>query len=207
MLDHPHIPEAHRAAAETVRAHLVHHRGGAPFLSPADTLLLVRWLDDGVSVTAMLAAIERCAASRRKSRPRTRFTLTAAKRHLHKAPLEAPALDGPVGDGHPFAPLLDELQHLGDSGLALSGALEALPEPAVDQAVALCASHLEVAWRELPAAEREQHLRAAVEELGDLASLVDADTLRELAEEVARHRFRASWPRLDTATFAALVPA
>ena len=44
----PMVPDAYRDAAEAVRAHLVSVRGGALFLSPADTLKLLEWLDRDV---------------------------------------------------------------------------------------------------------------------------------------------------------------
>ncbi len=210
LLDHPHIPEAYRAAADVVRAHLVHHRGGALFLSPADALLLVRWLDTGVEVAAILAAIERCAVSRRKNRARTRFTLTATRRHLHKPPL-VPVRVEPVPDRHPYQPVIDALHASGaPDGPALGQALSLLRGDRPEEASALCAAHLERCWRALGAEEQARRIAEAKGELGDLAALVDARTLEELAEEQARHRFRQSWPRLDTATFQVLagpVPA
>lgn len=205
LLQHPAIPEARRIAAEAVRAHLVHHRGGAPFLSPSDTLVLVDWLDREVPVVAMLAAIERCAVARRRSGARTRFTLGATKRHLFKPPLVRVDLE--VGaDEHPYRPLLDALDDPADPvANTLHQHLSTLADAPVETAVTVCASVLEDAWRALDAAEREAHLEAAGQELGDLAALLDANTFRELAEEVARGRFRERWPRLDTSTFVHLV--
>lgn len=201
LLDHPDIPEGRRQAAEAVRAHLVHHRGGAPFLSPSDTLLLVRWLDQDVSVEAMLAAIERCAVSRRKNRARTPFTLTSTKRHLGKPPLIRVDLELPEDGEHPFQPVLEALDGV-DDGLAKD--LAELP-PTVDGAVQLCAGRVEARWQALPEDDREARIGRAIGELGDLANLVDEDTLRSLAEEVARHHLREEWPRLDTATFQVLL--
>lgn len=204
LLDHPDIPEDHRQAAEAVRAHLVHHRGGAPFLSPGDTLLLVQWLDRGVAVPAMLAAIERCSVSRRRNRARTPFTLTSAKRHLGKPPLVRPDLAAPDAGEHPFRPVLEALDGVDDAE-ALARDLEGLPRPSVDGAVQLCVQHQESRWRSLTEDEREARIARAVDDLGDLASLVDGTTLHTLAEEVARHHLRAEWPRLDTATFQVLL--
>ena len=47
--------------AEEVRAYVVAVRGGAPFLSAADGRLLVQWLERGISVGRILAAIDEVA--------------------------------------------------------------------------------------------------------------------------------------------------
>lgn len=205
LLQHPAIPEARRMAAEAVRAHLVHHRGGAPFLSPSDTLILVDWLDREVPVVAMLAAIERCAVARRRSGARTRFTLGSAKRHLFKPPLVRVDLE--AGDHeHPYRPLLDALDDPADPvAESLHKHLSTMADDPVEAAVTVCASVLEEAWNALSTPDREAHLQAAAEELGDLSAVLDTNTFRELAEEVARGRFRERWPRLDTTTFVHLV--
>ena len=70
--------------AEEVRAFLVTARGGAPFLSAADGQLLVNWLDEGVPVVVVLAAIERVANRRAGRRLRTRLTLGACKGEVKK---------------------------------------------------------------------------------------------------------------------------
>ena len=59
MTDSP--PDPIEAAAEEVRAHLVALRGGAPFLSPGDARLLLRWLDtEGAEASrAVRQAMER----------------------------------------------------------------------------------------------------------------------------------------------------
>ena len=53
------------AMAEEVRAYVVAARGGAPFLSAADGRLLVRWLESGISVARILAAVDEVAEKRR----------------------------------------------------------------------------------------------------------------------------------------------
>ena len=45
--------------AEEVRAYLVNLRGGAPFLSGADSQLLDGWLTDGVPVAVIMASMDR----------------------------------------------------------------------------------------------------------------------------------------------------
>ena len=65
------------AMAEEVRAYVVATRGGAPFLSAADGRLLVGWLESGISVARILAAVDEVAEKRRKKRSRGRLTLSA----------------------------------------------------------------------------------------------------------------------------------
>ena len=68
--------------AEEVRAYVVAVRGGAPFLSAADGRLLVGWLEGGVSVARILAAVDEVAEKRRKKRTRGRLSLTACRRSI-----------------------------------------------------------------------------------------------------------------------------
>ena len=83
-LPHPSQPEPHSLAdkAEEVRAYVVAMRGGAPFLSAADGRLLVRWLEQGIGVTRILAAVDEVAVKRRAKRTRGRLTLSACKRSI-----------------------------------------------------------------------------------------------------------------------------
>ncbi len=73
-----------QAAAEQVRAHLVMVRGGAPFLSPIDSRLLVEWLDASVPVDVILTAIEVVAARRSKTRIKRPLSLNAVKSVVSK---------------------------------------------------------------------------------------------------------------------------
>jgi len=205
------IPPEYREQAEHVRAHLVHLRGGAPFLSPADALRLVTWLDEGVKVSAILAALDRCVVSRRKNKARTPLTLTAAGRHLGKAPL-TPLCFEPTPGAHPFQPVFASLRATDDPEAAvLAEALNGIDAPEsearVTEAVAICRKTYERRWAGLTVPDREGRIAVAMEDLGDIANVVDGDTLRKLAEEVAREAFRSAWPRLDTATFEALATA
>ncbi len=220
------VPESHREAAEHIRAHLVHLRGGAPFLSSADALTLIQWLDDAVPVPAILAALDRALASRRKNNARRPLTLTSAKRHLGKPPLTPVAIPEPAVESTPDAPPTPETPTL--DGLFTESAakdpvardllatLHAIEpttpgDPAsvhrwVTACVAACRDAQERRWQDLSHADREARLEQAITGMGDIATLVDDDTLRALAEEIAREQLRNSWPRLDTATFQALVP-
>lgn len=202
------IPETYRESAEQVRAHLVHLRGGAPFLSPAEAVCLLGWLDARVSARVILAAIDRAFVSRhRRGVPRRPLSLTAARVHLGKPPLLPPAL-APGGD-HPFSPARAALIALPDPFAhaladALTGIAPEHPERIVPAAVTTCSAHHELAWDALPAAEREQRIAAEHAGLGDLLHLLGEEEARTIAEEIAREAFRARWPRLDTATFDAL---
>jgi hypothetical protein len=68
------------AQAEEVRTYIVSVRGGAPFLSAADGRLLVMWLEDGITVARILAAVDQVAEKRRKKRTRGRLSLSACRR-------------------------------------------------------------------------------------------------------------------------------
>lgn len=83
-LPQPSQPEPHSLAdkAEEVRAYVVAMRGGAPFLSAADGRLLIRWLEQGIGVARILAAVDEVAAKRRAKRTRSRLTLSACKRSI-----------------------------------------------------------------------------------------------------------------------------
>lgn len=206
ILDDHSIPASLKADAEQVRAHLVFLRGGAPFLSPADALCLVEWLEEGLPLHVILTALERCVASRRRTRAKRPLTLRAAKRHLHKAPLEPVTLRP---GGHPFAPVSDQLRASAAPGSQdLAVALTALPvedsTALVSDAVTLCREVQEMRWADLSETERASRIATAHDEMGDLANIVDAVTLDTLCEEIAREAFRAQWPRLDTATFSTL---
>jgi hypothetical protein len=214
------VPESHRDAAEHIRSHLVHLRGGAPFLSSADALTLIQWLDDEVPVPHILAALDRALASRRKNNARRPLTLTAAKRHIGKPPLTPVALPTPTETptaGPPTPRALEALftdEQANDPVAAdLLKTLAAIPAPESDAidawvtaCVAACRDAQERRWQDLDPAVREARMAAAITEMGDIASIVDEDTLHQLAEEIAREQLRTSWPRLDTATFLALAP-
>ena len=195
------VPVELRSSAEHVRAHLVFLRGGAPFLSPADALCLLGWLDGGVTVAAILAALDRCATSRRRNNARTPFSLRSARKHLGKPPLDR--VDVPATRGeHPLHPLAEELadQPLTQQLLALPSGPDAIPE-----AVALCRSHVERRWADLAPTVRGERIERAIDGFGDVRNLVDEATLLALAEEVARERFRSEFPRIDTARIEGLL--
>lgn len=207
------VPEAYREAAEHVRAHLVALRGGALFLSSADTLQLLDWFDRGVSVAAILCALECAAEARRKRRSRVPLGLRQARRHLKPAKQQ---LRVGVDQCKPLAALVgaarDQARREGEQALAaLADALEALPdgepEQVAEQALTRIARWLDEQWNALAGAERQRLLAAAVAGLGDLADLVDERTLGSLAEEAARDAIRARYPwSSTTAVFQLVAP-
>src|SRR5690606_32445689 len=99
------VPEAWRRGAGEVRAHLVMLRGGAPFLSPADTLQLVRWFEDGVPVGAILHALDLAWEARRRKPSRVPLGLRQARRHLgaRGARTAPPAASPPAAPLEPLA--------------------------------------------------------------------------------------------------------
>lgn len=203
--------EGHAAAAEEVRSHLVCLRGGGLFLSSADALLLVQWLDAGVSVPRILRALERAAEARRARRSRFPLQLTHAKRHLDR-PTKG-AFGGAVRQvpGPALAPVVVGLDGSAPSELALRGALEALqgtdPEALFREAATAVRGFLEARWHELPASARATLEAEARDDLGDLADGLDEDTLEALVAEGARDRLRAGYPALSAASLWEVVEA
>ena len=143
-------------------------RGGAPFLSPADGALLVRWLDDGVPVPTILAAVESAAEARRKRRSRRPLTLRHAKRHLEKVepiapsptsqtPLRAMA-DGLLEQAE-HDPRRGELEQLARTLAALGGSGPDI----VTAAMACITAFFTEAWEALPPRQRQDRLDEALE--------------------------------------------
>lgn len=192
------VPPEHRRAAEEIRAHLVAVRGGGLFLSSADARTLVKWLDDGTSVVAIAAAIERAAEARRKNRARAPLTLARAKRHLGKAPYQ-PQPVAISGSDHPFGAALDALRAAGAPELA--GAIESIDEQDADdrvrQALVLVRGFLARQWEALGDSERARRLAIATVELDGL-DLSEVE-LALHAEELVRDEIRRAWPMLEAA--------
>lgn len=215
--------EATVQACEEVRAFLVALRGGGPFLSGADARLLVEWLDQGVPVSAILAAIEAAADRRARRGVRTRLSLSSCqgelKRRLKKlgsAPLPAiPAAPTAPGRAWPaLAALAEEIRSmpvdpaLVSARAALADALATLAqgrdlsgsplgdpsdEQVARQAIRACRAFHEASWREATE-EREALLAAARNDLSALADVLSEEALTAAAEEVARDRLRGRTP-------------
>ena len=185
------------AAAEEVRAWLVHHRGGAPFLSSADGVQLAAWLDGGVPVTTILLAIDRVAARRVAKRVRTPFTLRSCVATVRKLQGAQKSWRVPKDLGAALAPAAPD-----DLARAALDELAALAEPDLEQrARAACAvlrRFHERVWDAL-GDERAALLAAAAEELAPLRDALGASEYGRACEELARDRVRARYPSLSAA--------
>jgi len=210
------VPEAYQQAAEEVRAHLVALRGGAPFLSPNDACLLVDWLDQGISVSFIIRALERAAEARRKRRSRIPLSLRHAKRHLGKATRSRLDVLGPgtLQADHPLAPLVDALRIASqkdtrsDAMLALAEGLRTLPaddpETLLRSALGKVRRFFTHAWETLDEADRARRLEHAQEDFAD-AEGIDEAILLAAIEEHARDGLRRDYPLLTAATLWDLV--
>lgn len=206
------VPEARRLDAEEVRRHLVCLRGGGLFLSPDEADLLASWLESGISVAAIVHALERAADARRKRPTRLPLTLKAAKRHLGKSSKGALPKSPTEAENrsHPLEPLTNALRlHGADSAstdriATLAESLEALPTADPDRlerdAQGLFRDFLLQSWEELPEWEREARLTSAREELGDLVDVMPPAAVEASAREIARAQLRQRYPLLTAAT-------
>lgn len=226
------VPPQWREEAESVRAHLVMLRGGAPFLSSSDAWRLVRWLEQGVEVQSVLLALERAAAFRHRQRlagkpTRLPLSLGTASRHMGKSepgiplakseknppqPGPEPAQE-PAGYGavHPLTPLAEALVGAATAGDPMADALQSLSrdllalDPGsdlVEAGAALFRDFLETAWSCLDPATRQEWIRQALPPDDEID---DDDQAMRDAEEHARGRLRQAYPILTTATLCTLV--
>ena len=208
-LNRPNTPDI-AAQAEEVRAYVVAARGGAPFLSAADGRLLVRWLEGGISVARILAAVDEVAEKRRKKRTRGRLTLTACKRIIEgKKNSPAPtkptdatnqdALDGFADDILNMSVQADLESNRDDLVRRIrASVLAADPEQVAMDAIAAVRSFHEAAW--LKASHRHDDLRRqARQELDSLSSVLSDEALQAAVEEVARDIIRRENPLVSAA--------
>ena len=214
------VPSQHVESAELVRRHLVVLRGGVLFLSSRDGAALVQWLDDGVPVARILAALEIAAERRRQRGERAPLQLTHASRHLGRAAARArseaashaPAAPAPAlaHDGDPRVDLLAWLDRTSETELArrfphLHAALRAAVaglDPGTGRwlaarTISLIGEFHEACWEHLGAAGRARYEADAAAALGDLGDLFSDDDAATLLEEHARGLFRATAPGLD----------
>ena len=193
-----------------MRAHLVGIRGGAPFLSPSDGVLLDDWLDQGVSVSVILCAIERCAESRRKRASRLPITLTAARRHLGKPGRVVKAVVKQRREGdprlEPIARKLDELNT--DMALQAAESMRRVEADELDRclprALEIMRVYLEACWHALPRDEQERRA-------GEFLEILEVDPDEPpgsgygVAVAMAKERLRNQWPWLNAATIRELL--
>jgi hypothetical protein len=207
-LDHDlPVPPAWRDSAEEIRAHLCALRGGAPFLSPADALALVQWLEQGVDVADILRALERAARSRRDNNSRLPLSLVHARRHLGRPTRGAFHRAQVVPDAaQPLAPVIRALQ-LSPSSPArdrLVVALRAIEPGSADEVVraglAAVRTFFDERWGELSRGERRALSDEARASLGDLIDMVEPHVAEELLEEATRDALRSGYPALTAAS-------
>lgn len=193
------VDAEHARSAEIVREALVRLRGGAPFLSAADTSALVGWLDQGVGIARILAALELAANQRLARRVRAPLELRHARRHLGKALAAAPrAPPAPLSARPASTDLLPPLGHLDATVtpaiLALREALASLPaEPdrAADAAAHAVVTFFGASWTLLGEPGRARyHLRAEAA-LGDLLDGLDEGERAALLEAHGRALLRS----------------
>lgn len=174
------------------------------FLSSADAVHLLEWLDRGEPVCNILRAIERAAESRRKKQSRLPLTLAQAKRHLGK-PTQG-AFSGKRAVIPPWdAPLEPLAARASTEGLDhLADALRSIPVGDTDQMGRQASAHLRgfhvAAWQGLAEDDRESCRVRARAELGDLLHLLDEAALTAIVEENARDSMRARYGWLSMAT-------
>ncbi len=191
------------AKAEAVRAYLVELRGGAPFLSGADSRLLVRWLEAGISVALILAALDVAAERRRKRRgkgkpARSRLTLSAARSAIEKRARD-PVVPRAAGldtwsvelQAMETEPVLAEAKArlVADVGAIPCGD----PDGVARAAIEACRDFQAAAWAtaEVERAGLQADARA---QLGALESILDAGAFQAAVEEVARDMVHARFP-------------
>ena len=194
--------------AEEVRAYLVNLRGGAPFLSGADSQLLDGWLTDGVPIAVIMASLDKVAVRRRKRRVRSRMSLNACRsevRRMMGRPHAAPSATSHPGllrlageiSAMTIAPGLERLRR------ALVGALTRISEsdqtPMEERArlaIKACRKFHEAIWEALTDQHREM-LTDAATELDALRSVLNENAWQAAIEEVARDRIRARFPLIS----------
>jgi hypothetical protein len=199
-------------AAEEVRAFFVTTRGGAPFLSGADGEQLLRWLDAGQTVSALLRAIETTASRRAARRTRVPFTLRSIA-----AALKAPSSSGRAGSRRSMASAqpspcppssAEDAMHSSDLADADNLAREARgaliartqrdPEERAREGCRIVRAFHERLWVSLDPELPTLRARAA-HALADARDDVDTELFDAMCDEWVRARLRERYPDL-TAT-------
>lgn len=175
-----HVPTEHQQAAALICDHLVSVRGGALFLSNADAVRLLGWLDRAVPVPSILLAIEQAWQKRQQKRSRLPLTLGQAHRYLGKPCPGAFAQARAEEPRGGLEPLLERIRVQIRAGDPLRAALIELGtglaslEQGADQRVQamarVTAFNLSL-WQDLPEGRKAEERAAARAELGDLANL------------------------------------
>ena len=194
----PHVSLDIQNAAEEVRAHLVYLRGGAPFLSSADTALLVQWLDQAIPTAVILHALEHAAERRRKRRSKIPLRLSHAKRYLPKAHQRLATHQPSATSDHPLSSLTTHLPS--DAATTLLALPVDDPALLVSQACAIFRQVIDTRWQELDATDRATLRAQSEDELADLISTLRDDQREALIDETSRDLLRQRYPMLSAAT-------
>jgi hypothetical protein len=195
-------------AAEAVRSHLIHLRGGSPFLSSTETDLLEQWFESGFSVAVILHALDRAADARAKRPTRTPFTLDRARRYLQPAEPKPPRAATQHGDASSrswAARARDAYRH--DTAHSAILTLIDQIQDAETQEPTTCASRVagalaafhEARWEQLDERERDALMKKAREDFEDLAALMPPAALEESILERARALLRSRYALLTMA--------
>jgi hypothetical protein len=203
-------PDELAESAEEVRAWLEVVRGGAPFLSGADGRLLVAWLDAGVPVILIQAAIDKVAAGRAARRKRSRLSLVGCRAEVER--LRGLRATGGLEVARPQAVFGTDGFHRWVEGLAsqpVHGSEEAWQEliaglravvgkggtadARAQEAVAACRRFHAAVW-ELNPDEQAARRQWATEQLDALRTALSAEHFAAAVEELARESVRARFP-------------
>lgn len=202
-------------AAAEVQDYVVGLRGGAAFLSGADSQLLGDWLRAGLPVALILAAVDDVADKRRRKRSRKRLTLSDCRKAVEKrwsgsGAVRLPDTAGAAPDGATAAlsALAEEVagQVLSAEALAPQAELVATlmglaaegggPAELGQRAVAAVSRFHAAVWE--ASAHRHGALRERAEaELAALRGAVPPTAWAELVEEVARDLLRQEHPSVS----------
>ena len=202
-----------REDAERVARYLVILRGGGLFLSATDGRLLVRWLDEGVSVLAILTAMERAVDRRRKRRIRSPLGLRNCRGDLARllkssgtprpavsirptspAPVAHSAAGEPWEEADPYSSIVRAALNALDA-LFSQQALASV-DGVAQRAMGVIQRFHEYLW-EAAVDERPQLLAAAAGELQGLEDSMTEESWQRAVEAVARDRLRSRYPLLS----------
>ncbi len=198
------VDQVRARQAAVVRDYLVTLRGGSPFLSSADGRLLLRWLDGGTPVVAILAALDRAADRRLKRRSKRPLSLQACKVELKPAPLAAGGLGDRAAGPDPMLAYVEALRAQRVAGpfeaahQQLISALLALPvsmgspEERATAGVVLVREFHEAVWI---GCDERPALRAEVADgYASLRGSLPDSLIEGLVEEATRDRLRRRFP-------------
>ena len=202
------IPPKYQEKAEEVRAYLVQIRGGAPFLSGADSQILIHWLDENVPVPAILSAIDAVSERRRTKRVRTRLSLKVCNGNLRKIlgkttkKNSKPPIKNPICDLANQIEQMEVAKKLAEKKKDLIEKLLVLNnhDCRTEDNISLVmqagrAFHAE-AWN-LAEPEQEQLQIESEQELSALRAILPSTKWQEAVEEVMRDKVRMRYPLIS----------